>query len=144
MTEHKFHLAMPKDLPYVWPDVEPLITKCLKHNSGEAEADLFFLPIYQGQQQLWIGLNDNKGSIPSIVITEVIRYPLKSVLYGHIWATKSGQDYGPWVQAFEEIKDSARINGCDFVEARARKGLAKKLVTQSGWTEKQTIVTTQL
>ncbi len=65
-------------------------------------------------------------------------------MYIHIWATKSGYDYDPWMEAFEEIKDSARVNGCDFVEARARKGLAKKLTTRNGWTEKQTVITTTL
>jgi hypothetical protein len=144
MTEHKYHLAMPKDVLYLWQDVAPLINKGLKHSSGEADAEVFFLPIYQGQQQLWIGLDGNKGTIPAVIVSEILRYPLKTAMYIHIWATESGYDYDPWMEAFEEIKDSARVNGCDFVEARARKGLAKKLTTRNGWTEKQTVITTTL
>ena len=144
MTVHKFHLATPKEAIYLWPDVAPLINKVIEHSSGEIDAETFFLPIYQGQQQLWIGLDGTKGPVPSVLITEVLRYPLKTALYVHVWATRSGYDYDPWVKAFEEVKAAARVNGCDFVEARARKGLAKKLITQSGWTEKQTIVTTEL
>ena len=135
---------MPKDVIYLWPDVEPLITKGLEHTNGEAAADFFFLPIYQGQQQLWIGLDGNKGTIPAVIVSEVLRFPLKTALYIHIWSTKSGYDYDPWMEAFEEIKDSARVNGCEYIEARARKGLAKKLKTHHGWTEKQTVITTQL
>ena len=144
MTEHKYHLAMPKDVLYLWQDVAPLINKGLKHSSGEADAEVFFLPIYQGQQQLWIGLDGTKGPVPSVLITEVLRYPLRTAMYVHVWATRSGYDYDPWVKAFEEVKDSARVNGCDFIEAGARKGLAKKLITKSGWTSKKIIVTTEL
>ena len=144
MIEHKFHLVTPKDALWIWPEIEPLINKGLEHSSGEAEAEAFFLPIYQGQQQLWVGLDGTKGPIPTVLITEVLRFPIKTAMYVHVWATRSGYDYDPWVEAFEAVKDSARTNGCDYIEARARKGQAKKLVTRDGWTEKQTVITTEL
>tara|TARA_R100000353_G_C6374063_1_gene159936 strand:- start:51 stop:485 length:435 start_codon:yes stop_codon:yes gene_type:complete len=144
MIEHKFHLVTPKDALWIWPEIEPLINKGLEHSSGEAEAEAFFLPIYQGQQQLWVGLDGTKGPIPTVLITEVLRFPIKTAMYVHVWATRSGYDYDPWVKAFEAVKDSARTNGCEYIEARARKGLAKKLVTRDGWTEKQTVITTEL
>jgi len=141
----KFHLVQPQDVIYLWPEIKPLINKVLEHSNAEADAEVFFLPIYQDQQQLWIGLDsDKKGEIPCVLITEVLQYPLKTSMFVHVWATASGHDYTPWVEAFEEVKDFARVNSCEFVEARARKGLAKKLVKESGWKEHQIIVTTEL
>jgi len=41
---------------------------------------------------------------------------------------------------FDNIINFAKINGCDFIEAKVRKGLAKKLK----WTDKHSLVTLQI
>jgi hypothetical protein len=106
-------LIQPKDLPYVWPEAAEVIEKGLSHSNGEVDADSFFLPIYTGKQYLWLG---------------------------HAWATKSGRDFEPWIKNFDNIIHFAKINGCDFIEAKVRKGLAKKLE----WDDKHSLVTLQI
>jgi len=132
------HLIQPKDVPYIWPEVAYLINKGLSHSNGEADADSFFLPIYTGQQYLWIGFDE--GDINSALVCEVLKYPLRTSLFIHIWATRSGRDYEKWMSKWPSITNFAKINGCDFIEAKVRKGLAKKLK----WTDKHSLVTLEL
>ena len=132
------HLIQPKDLPYIWPEVASLISKGLAHSNHETNADAFFLPIYTGQQYLWVGLEGNQ--INSALVCEVIRYPLRTSLFILSWSTRSGKDYEPWMEHWDSITNFAKINGCDFIEAKVRKGLAKKLK----WTNKHSYVTLEL
>ena len=132
------HLIPPKDLPYIWSEVAPLINKAVAHSNHETDAECFFLPIYTGQQYLWVGIENNQ--INSALVCEVLKYPFKTALFIHVWSTRSGKDYEPWMEHWSSITDFAKINGCDFIEAKVRKGLAKKL----NWTDKHSLVTLQL
>ena len=69
------HLIPPKDVPYIWPEVAHLINKGLSHSNGEIDAESFFLPIYTGQQYLWLGIEE--GSINSVLVCEVLKYQLR-------------------------------------------------------------------
>ena len=131
-----------KDLPYMWPEAAEIINKGLAHSNGEVNADSFFYPIYVGKQYLWVGYDTDaeEAEVEAILIGEIIKYPLKTSLFIHVWATKSGYDYEPWMNLWDSITNFAKINGCDFIEAKVRKGLAKKLK----WTDKHSIVTLQL
>ena len=135
-------LIQPKELPYIWPEVVEIINKGLSHSNGEVEADSFFLPIYTGSQYLWVGYDSDAkvADIEAILIGEIIKYPLKTSLFIHVWATKSGHDYETWMNLWDSITNFARINGCDYVEAKVRKGLAKKLK----WTDKHSLVTLEI
>ena len=132
-------LIKPKELPYVWPEAVEIIEKGLSHSNGEVDADSFFSPIYTGRHYLWLG-HDTDAEVAEVemaLIGEIVRYPIKTSLFIHVWATKSGQDFEPWINNFDNIIDFAKINGCDFIEAKVRKGLAKKLK----WTDKHSLVT---
>ena len=131
-------LVQPKDVLYIWPEISYLINKGLSHSNGEIDAESFFLPIYTGQQYLWVGLED--GKLESALICEVLRYQLRTSLFIHVWVTRSGRDYEPWMEHWDSIINFAKINSCDFIEAKVRKGLAKKLK----WTDKHSIVTLEL
>ncbi len=135
-------LIEPKDLPYMWPEAAEIINKGLTHSNGEVNADSFFYPIYAGKQYLWVGYDTDVEApeIEAVLIGEIIKYPLKTSLFIHVWATKSGYDYEPWMNLWDSITNFAKINGCDFVEAKVRKGLAKKLK----WTDKHSLVTLQI
>mgnify|MGYP003143554612 FL=1 len=135
-------LIQPKELPYIWPEAAEVITKGLSHSNGEVDADSFFLPIYTGRQYLWAGYDTDAevADIEAVLIGEIIKYPLKTSLFIHVWATKSGHDYEPWMKLWDSIINFANLNGCDFVEAKVRKGLAKKLK----WTDKHSLVTLEL
>ena len=126
----------------MWPEAAEIINKGLTHSNGEVNADSFFYPIYAGKQYLWVGY-DTEAEVPeveAVLIGEIIKYPLKTSLFIHVWATKSGYDYEPWMNLWDSITNFAKINGCDFIEAKVRKGLAKKLK----WTDKHSLVTRQL
>ena len=135
-------LIKPKELPYVWPEAVEIIEKGLSHSNGEVDADSFFSPIYTGRHYLWLG-HDTDAEVAEVemaLIGEIVRYPIKTSMFIHVWATKSGQDFEPWINNFDNIIDFAKINGCDFIEAKVRKGLAKKLK----WTDKHSLVTLKL
>ena len=131
-------LIQPKEVPYIWPEISYLINKGLSHSNGEIDAESFFLPIYTGQQYLWVGLED--GKLESVLVCEVMRYQLRTSLFIHVWVTRSGRDYEPWMEHWDSIINFAKINGCDFIEAKVRKGLAKKLK----WTDKHSLVTLEI
>ena len=135
-------LIQSKDLPYMWSEAAEIINKGLTHSNGEVDADSFFYPIYAGKQHLWVGYDTDAevAEVEAVLIGEIIKYPLKTSLFIHVWATKSGYDYEPWMNLWDSIINFAKINGCDFVEAIVRKGLAKKLK----WTDKHSLVTLQL
>tara|TARA_Y100000401_G_scaffold50413_1_gene39343 strand:+ start:150 stop:572 length:423 start_codon:yes stop_codon:yes gene_type:complete len=135
-------LMTPKDLTYCWPEAAEVINKGLSHSNGEVDADSFFLPIYSGRQHLWLGYDTDaeEPEVEMALVGEILRYPLKTSLFIHVWATKSGQDFEPWMNNFDNIINFAKINGCDFIEAKVRKGLAKKLK----WTDKHSLVTLQI
>ena len=135
-------LMTPKDLTYCWPEAAEVIEKGLSHCNGEVDADSFFLPLYTGKQHLWLGYDTDAevAEVEMALIGEILRYPLKTSLFIHVWATKSGKDFEPWMNNFDNIINFAKINGCDFIEAKVRKGLAKKLK----WTDKHSLVTLQI
>ena len=109
--------------------------------------------IIQGSFRLVIGLelafsNDfkslNSDDIKSIVVCEVSEWPHFKVLDIHIWATVSGKDYQKWYDQFYTVENYGRDNGCCAVAAVVRKGLAKKLIQNSGWKEESILVSKDL
>ena len=93
-------LIQPKELPYIWPEAAEVITKGLSHSNGEVDADSFFYPIYAGKQHLWVGYDTDaeEAEVEMALIGEILRYPLKTSFFIHVWATKSGQDFEPWMK----------------------------------------------
>ena len=118
-------LIRPEDVFLVWDEVQPLITKALV-KSDEAYNSLDYLDLIMRERcALWIGLHNNE--IKSALVCEATQLPRAKILQIHIWATKSGYDYEPWMKHFGSIEDYGRENGCSIIEVTVRKGLAKKL-----------------
>lgn len=109
----------------IWGEVEPIITKALKRNDGELLSDDVLKALLKKENILWVGVQDNK--ILMALVLEMIEYPRKKALNILTWGTKSGYDYELWIKEFYKVEHFAKINGCSFIEARTRKGLAKKL-----------------
>ena len=74
---------------------------------------------------LWVGVQGKE--ILMAVVAEMVEYPRKKALNIITWGTKSGYDYELWMKEFYKIEHFAKVNGCSFIEAGTRKGLAKKL-----------------
>jgi len=123
---------------HIWPEVEPLINKSFTNSTEDILASDFLVPILQGVTFLWIGIENEV--IQSVLVIEPKKHPRQTSLYIHAWSTKSGYEYNDWMSFWEEIENFGRINGCDFIEAKARKGLARKL----NWTNKHSLVTKKL
>ena len=119
------HLLHPKDVPSVWEEVQPLIDKALIKSDEIYNSSDYLDLILDGVCTLCIGLHNNE--IQMSLVLEVVEVPRTKVLEIHIWATKSGYDFQPWIDQFDCIEKFGRDNGCTLIEATVRKGLAKKL-----------------
>ena len=131
-------LVPPNEVVSIWKEVEPLIDKALSYSTEEIYASDFLIPILQGTKFLWVGIENEE--LQSVLLVEPIKYPRDVSLFIHVWATKSGYEGDDWYSFWEEIENFGRVNGCDFIEAKARKGLAKKL----NWTNKHSLITKKL
>ena len=118
-------IVNPRDIPYLWNQVKPLIDKALKHGSGEVTSNDLLKLLLEGQNELWCGI-DQTG-VTSAGITEIVTYPQKRILRIITWATRSGKDQELWTGALSNVERYARQNQCELLEAYARKGLARKL-----------------
>ena len=118
-------LIRPEDVFLILDDVKPLIDKALI-KSDEAYNSLDYLDlIIRGVCALWVGVDNNE--IQSALVCEVTQLPRAKVLQIHVWSTKSGYDYEPWMELFDSIEGFGRENGGSLIEVTVRKGLARKL-----------------
>ena len=132
-------LLVPRDeVVHIWPEIEPLINKSFTNSTEDIVATDFLVPILQGVTFLWVGIEEKE--IQSVLVIEPKQHPRQTSLYIHAWSTKSGYEGDDWFSFWEEIENFGRINGCDFIEAKARKGLARKL----NWTNKHSLITKKL
>ena len=135
----KAHLVPPKDVPELWPEIQPLLDKALAYSGEGVTAEDLLPAIEESRAYLWIVVEGY--SIESVCLGELVDYPRKKSFYIHAWATKSGHQFDEVMATFEgSVITFAKLNGCDFIEAKVRKGLAKKLK----WNDKHSLVTLTL
>tara|TARA_R100000808_G_C2079577_1_gene103958 strand:+ start:202 stop:618 length:417 start_codon:yes stop_codon:yes gene_type:complete len=135
----KAHLVPPKDVLELWPEIQPLLDKALAYGIEDVTAQDLLPAIEESKAYLWIGVDGY--NIECVVLGELVEYPRKKSFYIHAWATKSGHQFDEFMELFEgSVITFAKINGCDFIEAKVRKGLAKKLK----WNDKHSLVTLTL
>ena len=135
-------LVPPHEVPSVWIEVKPLIDKALAHSLEGATANDMLRPIINGACFLWIVVEDH--DIVSVCFGEFTEYPDKKGFHIHGWATKSGFNFNEVMETFNDsVVNFAKINGCEFIEAKIRKGLAKKL-KQLNWNDTHSFVTLTL
>tara|TARA_Y100001963_G_scaffold110795_1_gene153246 strand:+ start:642 stop:1061 length:420 start_codon:yes stop_codon:yes gene_type:complete len=135
-------LVPPHEVPSVWIEVKPLIDKALAHSSEGATANDMLRPIINGACFLWIVVEEH--DIVSVCFGEFTEYPDKKGFHIHGWSTKSGFNFDEVMETFNDsVVNFAQINGCDFIEAKIRKGLAKKL-KQLNWNDTHSYVTLTL
>ena len=132
-------LVPPHEVPSVWIEVKPLIDKALAHSVEGADANDMLRPIINGACFLWIVVDGH--DIESVCFGELTEYPSKKGFYIHGWSTKSGYKFDEVMETFNDsVVNFAKINGCDFIEAKVRKGLTKKL----NWNHTHSYVTLTL
>ena len=122
---NEFHYIPHDYVLNIWGEVEPLVNKALKHNDDELTSDDVLQNLLDRSSVLWVGVQGKE--ILMAVVAEFVVFPRKKALRILTWATKSGYDYELWMKEFPKIEHFAKVNGCSFIEAWTRKGLAKKL-----------------
>ena len=129
-------LVPPTEIPSIWHEVKPLMKKAL---NGEEEIipDDLLEPLLNAKVFMWIAVDGDQ--IETVLLCEIVDYPRKKSCYIHVLATKSGYRFEELTSLFDNhIINFAKINGCDFIEAKVRKGLAKKL---THWNDKHSLIT---
>ena len=138
---------------YVWHEVEPLVDKTLARTNDYVNASEYLDAVLDGTIHLCVGLEEefsgsfedlDSGAVKMALLCEIASYTRVKVLHINIWASKSGHDYGHWMDQFETIENFGRDHGCSAVTALTRIGLAKKLKSISNWTEQSILLTKKL
>ncbi len=126
MTTRDFFLVKPDNAPLIWHTVRPLIEKTLVHAEGEMNSSDSLRMILNQDQQLWLGVEDDKVFLA--LITEIIRYPQKNTLRIINFSTQTEEDMDTWYeQAVNILTEFGLKVDCTNLEAWCRKGFARKL-----------------
>ena len=56
----KATIVEPEDVPYIWDNVAPLLSKVIQHSEGELGTDDYLSNLMSGSMQLWIVTEDGK------------------------------------------------------------------------------------
>ena len=134
-------LTPPNEVSSIWNEVAPLIQKGLVSHE-DSIADDYLEPLKRADSILWIVVDDT--GIESVVLGEIINYPRKKSFLVEVWATKSGYNFNEiYPIGIQAVKDFAEFNGCDYIEAVVRKGLARKF-KKLKWNDNHSLVTLTL
>jgi hypothetical protein len=135
----KVLLVSPSDISVVWDDVVEFIDLALKHSEGELISDDLILPLNNGEQNLWVALEE--GEIIAAMITEIIPHPRKRVLRVITIGAKDGHGMDKWYDFLPAVEGFALNNECSSLEAWTRKGMARKL---KDWKHTYMVITKEL
>jgi hypothetical protein len=120
----------------IWEYVLPHIQAAVDHSEGELEANDVFAPLCMGDMQLWVVVDGD--AICATLVTEIITYPRKRILR---ILSLGGRGLRKWYYLFPEIEKFAVAQGCDTIEAWARKGFEKML---PDWKSSYQVLTKEL
>ena len=128
-------LVAPWQIPEYSPLVYPHIQRVLeKSNEGDYDADFVLQRIADGAAQLWIVM-DKKFTISTVIISEIANVNMST--YMRLWLTAGElEDYNMDVYRVIELW-GLKNYGVSKVESLVRPGLAKHMVENLGFTEKQ-------
>lgn len=133
-------LVHPYNLPQVWHLVKPLIDKAFEYNRGEILSTDLLEGLMNDEIVLLAGHDEE--DLQGVIAAEFIVHPQKKELFVLSWAVKDWKGYDKWADLFEQaLIGLALDNGCHYIGARCRKGLAKKMVAFHGWEHSHSIVT---
>ena len=123
-------------LPYVWPQILPMIEKGLSHGQGDTyDSDTIYRDILEGKSSLWV-VHEGEDVQAGVVFT-VITHPKAKKVFVEILA---GKNMESWVDQLEGLlSDYKDLIGASCIEASCRKGLAKRL-SNRGWKTKAIIM----
>ena len=119
----KATIVEPEDVPYIWDNVAPLLSKVIQHSEGELGTDDYLSNLMSGSMQLWIVTED--GKIILSMVTQIIQFPQKKVLRTIALA---GERFKEVHSQFSDMLASYALkNKCSSLELWGRKGWKKML-----------------
>jgi hypothetical protein len=106
-----------------WARLEPHLENALEYAGGTHATEDVFLGVVTGDYQFWPGED-------SVIITEVIEFPQKTVLHYFL----AGGNLGELEQMADEIEQWARREeGIDSITLTGRKGWSRSFLRNKGY-----------
>jgi hypothetical protein len=120
-------------VPELWLKILPLVESALEQGHGEYEAEDIYQALLSRDMQLW---TDGCG----IGVTEIVRYPQKSVCWVVL---ASGGPMADWLPQVSVIERWAKSKGCAEIRAIGRAGWARAM-EKYGWQRPYALVRKEL
>jgi hypothetical protein len=112
-------------LEEAWPNVAPHLARAIAEGDGEMTLDDLKALLAARDAQLWAAV-DGEGRTIGAGCTEIAAYPRRKVCAVFLWGAADGRR-GEWRGGLGVVERWARLQGCDAVEVRGRKGWARVL-----------------
>jgi len=111
-----------------FPLIQDLLQKALKRGLGEITLDQVKHYCRTGQQQLWIGLDEETKDIPLAFTTEIITYATgQKHLAIHLVGAKN-HTIKKWIDEWSEpVEDFCKDNNVKYIQTFSRDGWLRTL-----------------
>ena len=113
-----------KYLHLVWESAREHLLRFEKRSGCQFTVDEIGKSIFDGEQQLWI-LVDEEEKITGAIVTQVLSYPRSKSLEIMACAGKDMDDY--MYDSMDAFEKFARMNQCDSIRLEGRRGWLKVL-----------------
>ena len=124
LTEaQKVVLLQPNDLPKVWPQLAPLVTKACEWSQGQFNAEAVVDGVLNGSYQL-LAYVDGKDVV-SIAVLTISQLPTGMRICEVLLA--SGEGMKTWVHFEPQVEQLAKAHGCSKFRMIGREGLQRML-----------------
>lgn len=111
----------------VFTQVKPLLQKALDRGFGELSMDDILARLIRGQQQLWVGIDEETGTMPLAFTTEISHYATMK----HLCLLLTGAEphtIDTWMDSWSEpVEQFCRMNGISHILTFGRDGWEKFL-----------------
>jgi hypothetical protein len=134
-------LVSPSEVPLIWQKVLPGIERAMVYSDSIYAGEDFYKDLVSGFSDLWV--IEEEGEVIAHSITQILRYPRMTFLR---ILTAEGKSKGMPFYIYDhlpDIEEYAKSQGCEFIEAPTRKGMARVL-EKHGWKLQYTIVTKRI
>lgn len=108
----------PEDVDQVWDVAEPLLRPAVARTNGCYATDDVLAAIKAAAQQLWIVTDSDR--LACAIVTEVVRYPRKTVLWVPFVGGHDVLAATPWVM--DCLEGWGARHGCVAVQGAGRRG----------------------
>lgn len=112
---------------------EPYIRAALKYDGDTHDLEDVMLSVASGDRQFWPGQK-------SAIVTEVVRYPKKTVLHFFL----AGGELQELEAMVPPIEEWAREQGCSRITLAGRRGWARTFMREAGYSPQWAVLAKEL